>query len=215
MPSPAIILSFLVGGMLLTALLMVSRMRLASLVGLFRIQAILLGLYALDIAVRLNEVHLLIVATLVIILKAILIPTLFLHIARTTGASQRLEAYLRPTTLSFVGAVLVLGAFLAAQAALWGGTNYLIVGVSFSMVILGLLLLITRKDLFGQGMGFLVMENGIFVFGLALTGGTPFFVEIGVMFDLLALFVLMMGLVRRVHGEYASLTTDYLRELID
>ncbi len=48
MPSPAIILSFLVGGMLLTALLMVSRMRLASLVGLFRIQAILLGLYALE-----------------------------------------------------------------------------------------------------------------------------------------------------------------------
>ncbi len=159
--------------------------------------------------------HLLIVAALVLVLKAILIPTLFLHIARTTGASQRLEAYLRPTTLSFIGAALVLGAFLAAQAALWGGTNYLIVGVSFSMVILGLLLLITRKDLFGQGMGFLVMENGIFVFGLALTGGTPFFVEIGVMFDLLALFVLMMGLVRRVHGEYASLTTDYLRELID
>jgi len=200
---------------LLTALLMVSRMRLASLVGLFRIQAFLLGFYALDLGIRLGELHLFIIAGLVLVLKAVVIPTLFLYVARSTGAVQRLESYLRPTTLSFIGTLLVLGAFLLARAALWGGTNYLIVGVSFSLVILGLLLLITRKDLFGQGMGFLVMENGIFVFGLALTGGTPFFVEIGVMFDLLALFVLMIGLVRRVHGEYSSVTTDYLRELID
>ena len=215
MTSPVIFLGFLVGGMLLSALLMVSRMRLASLVGLFRVQALLLGFYALSIALLESEVHLIAVAALVLILKGIFIPALFLHAARSTGVSQRLESYLRPTTMSFVGIILIVLSFVAARAALWSAPDYLIIGVSFAIVMLGLLMMITRKDLFGQGTGFLMMENGIFIFGLALTGGTPFFVEIGVMFDLMVLFVLMIGLVRRAHGENASVTTDYLRELID
>ena len=207
--------SLLPGGMLILTLLLVARMRLASMVTLFRLQSVFLGIYAFALAVEMREAGLLAVAILVLVLKAGIIPTFLTRVARESGASERLQSFLRPTTLTFIGAIMTAAAFYAAHAVETAGHGFFIVGVSFSLILLGLLSLIARTDMYGQGIGFLVMESGVFTFGLALTGGMPLLVELGALTDVLTLFVLVALLVRRAQKEHRAVTTDYLKALID
>jgi hydrogenase-4 component E len=66
-----------------------------------------------------------------------------------------------------------------------------------------------------QVLGFLVLENGVFVFGLLLTDIMPVMVEAGVLLDLLAA-VFVMGIVMfHINREFASLDTDALASLKD
>ena len=70
-------------------------------------------------------------------------------------------------------------------------------------------------SMYGQIIGFLLMENGIFTFGLTLTGGMPLLVEIGVFFDVTIGSVLMAALSYRVQETQSTVMTDALRELVD
>lgn len=209
------ITSSLAGGMLLLGLLMVSRMRLRSLVGLFQIQSLLLASIAAALAYTLVEAHFAVLAILILGVKAIFIPHLLLRVASREVVAERLAAYARPTLLTFLAVGVTLFAFTAVRSIPIPAGAYFATAVSFALVLLGLLLLVSRKDMWGQGIGFLVMENGIFTFGLSLTHGMPLLIELGVLFDLLTLFILMVALVRRAQAEHASVETDYLRELTD
>jgi hydrogenase-4 component E len=76
-------------------------------------------------------------------------------------------------------------------------------------------MLMTRKGLYGQIVGFLILENGIFTLGLALTGGMPLLVDVGVFFDVTIGAILMALLTYRVHGETRRADTENLETLID
>ncbi len=206
----------LAGAMLGTSLLIFGRMRLKSFVLLFALQSLALASYAATIALITSEHELLIMAGLIVFVKSLLVPLFLLGVARRSGASARLHAYLKPTLATFLGIVGIAAAFITARAALsFLGAEYVVTSVAFSLIVLGLMLLIIRRDLFGQSIGFLVMENGIFLFGLALSSGLPLLVEIGIFLDVLVGFMLMGGLAYRVQKEHHSVGTELLNTLTD
>ncbi len=205
----------LAGAMLFFALLMVGRMRLGSMLTAFRLQSIALALYALSIAYSEGASELIVSALLILGIKVFLIPEYLMRAARASQASFRMLSYLRPTVMSFAGVLVTIGAFAFTRLLKDIDGDYFTIAVSFSLVFLGLLLLISRRGLFGQAIGFLLMENGIFAFGLALTNGMPVIIELGVLFDLLILLVLVSGFVKRAQEEHSTLSTDNLRQLTD
>jgi hydrogenase-4 component E len=74
---------------------------------------------------------------------------------------------------------------------------------------------VSRRKAVTQVLGFLVLENGVFVFGLLLTDFMPVMVEAGVLLDLLAA-VFVMGIVMfQINREFASLDTDAMSSLKD
>jgi len=74
---------------------------------------------------------------------------------------------------------------------------------------------VSRRKAVTQVLGFLVLENGVFVFGLLLTDFMPVMVEAGVLLDLLAA-VFVMGIVMfQINREFASLDTNALSSLKD
>lgn len=200
--------------LLAAAFLTASRPRLRSLITLFVIQASALALYAAWLFIETKEVHYLAVAFLILVLKVVLIPSLLLRAAVKSGASMRLSMYLRPAMLSFVSVIAVSAAAYTAYRLPFAGDAFSM-AVSFSLILIGFELLITHRTLFGQGIGFLTLENGVFFFGLALAHGVPLVVEAGVLLDLLALLVLATALIRRAQVTHASVATDYLEALND
>lgn len=207
--------TFLAGSMVIFSVILASRMRLASLLGVFRYQSAFLALYALSLAIQKWQPDLIVIALVLLIVKVIVIPMFLLHAARQTGAEERLQSYLRPTVSSLIALMAALAAAVAAREIVPQGSGFIIVACAFSMILSGLLLLISRKDMFGQSIGFLVMENGVFAFGLALTGGMPLFVEIAVLFDLLGIFIIMVALLRLSQKVHASVSTEFFRRLTD
>ncbi len=199
---------------LVTTLILASRMRLPSLVALFRAQSFFLALFALTIGYLKGEIDLFLIGVLIVIVKVILIPSFIRYIAQRGNVNQRLVAYVRPTSMTFGVLVMTGLAFAAASNYLPGGDT-IALGTSLSLLLTGVLLLVARADMFGQAIGFLVMESGIFILGFAITGGMPLLVEIGILLDLMVFFVLVLLLTRRAQAEHASLGTEHLRELID
>ncbi len=202
-------------GAVLAAFLMASRMRLASLATLYAIQATLLSAAAALFAIAYGDAAAYVVAGLTFVLKALLIPYWFVRIVRAHGSSERLMAFMRPTLLSFAAfAAILFSSFVAQTLALASGASYAGLSASIALILTGFLMLMTRRDMIGLGFGFLLVENGVFTLGLALTGGLPLFIELGVLFDLSIFFVLLIAFARRAQQEHASLATDYLHELI-
>jgi hydrogenase-4 component E len=90
-----------------------------------------------------------------------------------------------------------------------------LVPTALATVWTGLLLVVSRRKAVTQVLGFLVLENGVFVFGLLLTDFMPVMVEAGVLLDLLAA-VFVMGIVMfQINREFASLDTHALSSLKD
>src|SRR5207237_2507886 len=83
-------------------------------------------------------------------------------------------------------------------------TGLLIVPASLATVWTGFLLLTTRKKAIMQVLGYLVLENGIFLFGLLLLEAMPFLVEVGVLLDLFTGVFVMVIIIHHLSSDSAS-----------
>jgi hydrogenase-4 component E len=96
-----------------------------------------------------------------------------------------------------------------------GAAHGYLVPTALSTVWTGMLLVVTRKKAVTQVLGFLVLENGVFVFGLLISDFMPIMVEAGVLLDLFAA-VFVMGIVMfHINREFSSLDTEKLSALKD
>lgn len=84
---------------------------------------------------------------------------------------------------------------------------------TLSMVLIGLFFMISRKKAIGQIVGFLVIENGIFLAAMLLTNGMPMIVEFGVFFDLLTAVIIMGIFVFRINETFEHIDINKLRNL--
>jgi len=118
---------------------------------------------------------------------------------------------------------LMLGGFLIGAAFLISSrmdlpvkeTSNLLVPCAFSVIMIGFLLLVSRFKAITQVVGYLVMENGIFLFALLLLDKTPLLVEMGILLDIFV-GVLIMGIViNHINEEFESTNTIHLTTLRD
>jgi hydrogenase-4 component E len=88
-----------------------------------------------------------------------------------------------------------------------------VVPASLATVWAGFLMLTTRKKAIMQVLGYLILENGIFLFGLLLLEAMPFLVEVGILLDLFT-GVFVMGItIFHINREFSSISTEHLTGL--
>jgi len=181
-------------------------------------QGVVLALLPVMLAGDATETrHVVVLALGALAVKGVGIPWVLARALRESKVSREL--------VPLVGFVptMVLGAF-GVVAAVWFGSDLalpvpgkhpLLVPASIGTVWSGLLLIMTRRKAVGQVLGFLVLENGVFVLGLMLSDFMPAMVEIGVLLDLFAA-VFVMGLVMfDIQRTFRSLDTEKLASLKD
>jgi hydrogenase-4 component E len=91
--------------------------------------------------------------------------------------------------------------------------HLLLVPASFATVWTGFLMLTTRKKAISQVLGYLMLENGIFLFSLLLLEAMPFLVEVGALLDLFTCVFAMGIIIHHISREFASISTDNLTAL--
>ena len=118
-------------------------------------------------------------------------------------------------------ASLLLGGVGTALAVLFSKTlpiahehiGSLVVPAALSTVLTGFLILTTRVKAISQVVGYLVLENGIFIFGLLLVEAMPFLVEIGVLLDLFVAIFVMGIIIYQISQEFSTVSTRELSAL--
>ena len=86
---------------------------------------------------------------------------------------------------------------------------------SFATVFTGFLILITRQKAVIQVAGYMILENGIFVFGLLLVEALPLLVELGVLLDLLVGVFVMGIIMHSIQRTFSSINTAKLSALLE
>jgi hydrogenase-4 component E len=190
--------------------------RLRAIINATALQGVPLGSLAILVHHELSARPVL-VAVGTTIIKAAVIPWML-------GRAMR-EAAIRREVEPFIGYIpsLVLGAVGTGLAMLFAGTlplapqhvGSLLIPTSLSTVITGFILLTTRRKAITQVAGYLVLENGVFIMGLALIEAIPFFVEVGVLLDLFVAIFVMGIIILQISREFSSLDTTRLSSLKD
>lgn len=148
--------------------------------------------------------------------KALLLPYLLSRAIREAAVRREIEPLIGFAPSLLLGAVAVALAFsIAPRLPLPGLQTQMLVPVSLSTVVIGLLVLTTRKKAVTQVVGYLILENGIFVFGLSQVQRVPFLVEVGVLLDIFVGVFIMGIVVFHINREFDSLDSARLTELRD
>jgi hydrogenase-4 component E len=188
--------------------------RIRGVINAVAFQGILLGSLPLfvhpDVGVR---VILLVAVT--VGLKGIVIPRFLVHAMREADIQHEVMP-----VVNFMGSLL-LGAVGTALGIVFSytlplaeqHTNSLLVPSSLSTVWAGFLMLTTRRKAIMQVLGYLLLENGIFLFGLLLLEAMPFLVEVGVLLDLFTGVFVMGIIIHHISREFESMSTEHLSEL--
>jgi hydrogenase-4 component E len=164
-----------------------------------------------------QPIHVLALALGALVVKGMVIPGMMLWAMREAAIRRELEPIVGFVPSMVLGAVGVAVAFTfsAALPLPIPEPHPLLVPTSLSTVWTGLLLVVSRRKAVAQVLGFLVLENGIFVFGVLLSGFMPVMVEAGVLLDLLAATFVMGIVMFHINREFASLDTRRLTSLRD
>ncbi len=150
-------------------------------------------------------------------LKGFVIPALLRHAMREANIQHEVSPVVNYVTSLLLGAVGT-GLAMMFSSTLPLASNdagLLIVPASLSTAWTGFLLLTTRKKAIMQVLGYLLLENGIFLFGLLLLEAMPFLVEVGVLLDLFTGVFVMGIIIHHISRELSSMSTEHLAELKD
>jgi len=197
------------------ALTSVAMRGLIAGVWLLVVQSVILALVAVAIAVSSGAPHMWGAAVLTLAVRAIAVPAVLFLVLRTVALRREMRPLL-PTRSALIAAVaLTLVAFAVAPRLELSNAfpAQRALPVSLALTFIGLLLMTTRRKAISQLIGLITIENGIFLAGLIATLGLPFFVEIGIFFDLLVAVGETAVLTMRINEHFDTMNTDELRRL--
>jgi len=211
-------IEILAATILVTTFLIVSSRSLMFYVRLFAIQSFLLGLVALLVAVGFGETHILIAAILTIVVKAIVIPFALAKVIEKIKVHKEIDFTINITTSLLLCALLVILADSVAKPILEAQrvsdlAVFKVLPISIAVMLIGLFIMIARKQAVSQIVGLLTMENGVFLSGLSITYGMPLIVEVGIFFDIFVAVLILGVFVFRINQTFDTINIDTFRRL--
>lgn len=207
-------LNLLIGLALGMNLLALASSRLPSVIRAAALQGMALGILPLLLEEKLHWMVMLVAAGTIAV-KGFVIPSLLRRALRAANIDREMQPLIGFVPSLLLGAAATIGAAaLAGQLPLRPEhAKSLLVPGAFATVVCGFILLMARAKAISQVCGYLILENGIYLFGLLLIHTTPLLVEAGILLDLtVAVFVIGI-IVDRIQREFDTLDTRKLTSL--
>jgi len=205
---------------LISSFTLIANKRQNAYITTFRIQSILLALVSLLVSVRsmfLNKRfdEVIIIFVLIVVFKVFIIPMVMKRTSDKVEYTVEKDFFIGiPFSMLICCGLVVLSWYVIYNIegiTNSNAKNYLI--YSMSVVMIGLFFMISRKKAIGQIVGFLVIENGMFLAAMLTTEGMPMFVELGLFFDLLTAFLIMGIFVFKINNTFESIDINKLKNL--
>jgi hydrogenase-4 component E len=202
---------------LFTSFALLEQARLVASVHVFAWQGVLVAMVTAVVAASGGLGHLFFSAVLTLGLKAFLIPWMLHRLIRKLELDRHKEPLRHPVLAVMAAVALVIFSYWLVlpmvQEELMFTRN--IVAVSLAVVLIGLLMMVVRQQAVAQVLGFMSMENGLFLAAVSATGGMPLVVELGVAFDVLVAMVLFGVFFFHIRESIDSLDVDRMNRLTE
>ncbi len=200
---------------LFTSFLLLAQTRIVSLIHTFAWQGGLLFAATCLVALSSGRHHLFVSAFLTLALKVVFIPWQLKRLVVRLDIRREVETVGGPSLIMIGGGALVLFSYyvvLPIRELSFLATRNTI-AVSLAVVLIGMLMVLTRRKAVAQVIGFMSMENGLFFAAVSATYGMPMVVELGVAFDVLVAAILFGVFFFQLRSGIGSLDVDHLNRL--
>jgi hydrogenase-4 component E len=203
--------------LILTNFSLLSSSRLGACIRVVAVQGVLLGVLPLFVSEGNLLLRVMVLAGITVLVKGIVFPALLLRTLRSAEVRREMEPFVGYTTSILVGLGLV-------ALALWLGGRLplpvpvrspLVVPLALFTIMAGLFAVISRRKALTQVLGYLMMENGIYAFGLAFAYSEPLLIELGTLLDVFTAVFVMGIAIFHINREFDHIDTDLLNTLRD
>lgn len=208
-------LNLLIGLAMGLNLLALGSSRLPSLIRTVAVQGVVLGIMPLVIEHESFDWRVAAVALATMVGKGVVIPSLLRRAMRAANIEREIQPFLGyvPSLLLGAGGTIAAVALARALPLLPEHSGSLLVPGAIASILTGFVLLIGRAKAISQVCGYLILENGIYLFGLLLIHSTPLLVESGILLDVTVGVFVIGIIVDRIQRAFDSLDTRKLTTL--
>jgi hydrogenase-4 component E len=201
----------LAGSLVLASFMMLYQDRLYALLNVYALHACVLALSVAWQAYVQQAPHLYVTALIALVFKAIIIPVALHRIIRRLGIHREIENVIG-IGLTMMAGIGLVALSMVVMLRVTPGADALAredLAFALSVVLLGLLIMVTRRNAVSQVVGFMSLENGLV---LAATGakGMPLVVEISVAFSVLIAFIVIGIFLFRIRERFDSVDVQTL-----
>ena len=201
----------LAGGMVLVSFMLLYQDRMHGMLNVFALHALVLALSVAWEALIQHAPHLFITAAIALIVKAIIIPVALHRIVRRLNIHRSVETVvgIGPTMLAGMGLVALSTALMLRVTAEADPLARQDLAFALSVVLLGLLMMVTRRNAVSQVIGLMSIENGL-ILAAAGAKGMPLVVEISVAFSVLVAFIVIGIFLFRIRERFDTVDVQAL-----
>ena len=188
--------------------------RILSVINIVAVQGVILGVLPLLIH-RETGLALVLSSLAAVAVKGFIIPGIMRKALRDVQIKREVEPRLGLLPSTILGALVTAAVFLLSHTApgSFSPETSLVIPTSIVTVLIGFILLTTRYKALTQVLGYLVLENGIYLFSLLLVEAIPLVVEMGMLLDLFASVFIVSIITNHINRAFSSLDTRKLASL--
>jgi len=202
---------------ILTNLNLVSSSRLKVCIRVVAVQGMLLGLIPLLMGDMHVSLRIMLLSGLTMVIKGMVFPWLLSRALRSANIHREMEPLVDYTTsmliaVGLLAVVIWIGKQLPLPVAF---QSPMIAPLSLFTIMIGLFMIVSRRKALSQVLGYLVMENGIYAFGLVFAQNEPLLVEIGTLLDVFMAVFIMGITIFHINREFDHIDADRLSALRD
>ncbi|MDA8105563.1 MAG: formate hydrogenlyase [Nitrospiraceae bacterium] len=209
------IISFLAALVLLSAFGMLVQRRMYGLIHLFAWQGLFLSISTAVVGFVAGKHHLYISSVLTLSLKVVLLPYILHVLIQRLKIQKEVETVVNVPMTMLIGIALVIFSYhlTAPVREISTLVTRSVLAIALATVMIGLLMMITRRHAVTQIIGFLAMENGLFFAATSATYGMPLVVELGVALDVLIAAFIFGIFFFHIHTTFDSLDVEQMARL--
>jgi hydrogenase-4 component E len=189
--------------------------RMMTYIRIIAFQGVLLFGIAFIELIEINLLNLIFVLLETIVIKAIAIPLFMKHILERNQITREAEPYVSNFVSVVVVTLILVGSFFLTSAITGTQIKEMFFIVALSSLFTGLYIIITRRKILTHVMGFLVMENGVFVLSLAVGSEMPMLVNTGILLDVFVSVILLGIFADKIGDVFEDQDVGQLRNLKD
>jgi len=189
--------------------------RLLTYIKILALQGVLLfGIAFIDL-IQINAINLAFVLLETIVFKTIAIPFFLNYIIKRNKINRDAEPFLSNFISLIIITLIILATFILSNAINDSRISKIYFVVAISTLFTGLYIILTRHKIITHVMGYLVIENGVFILSLAVGNEMPMLVNLGILLDVFVSVFILGIFVNRIGDVLKDTDVDQLKNLKD
>lgn len=164
---------------------------------------------------KISTINLMLIMLETIVFKAIAVPYFINYVIKRNGITREAEPYLPNFVSLIIVTFITVSTIILSSSIKDPNLDKTFFVVALSTIFTGLYLIVTRKKIITHVIGYIIIENGVFVLSLAVGNEMPMLVNLGIMLDIFASVLILGVFFNRIGDLLKDPDIDHLRNLKD